>query len=119
MFINFTNHPFANWGEKQLAEARKYGDIKDIAFPQVDPTDSSQNIYLQAKKYIEQIASFHPKAVLVQGEMTLTYNVVKGLKEKGILVLCACSSRVAHEEHLDDGQIIKNSVFKFIQFREY
>ena len=109
MFINFTNHPSDNWGEKQLLEAKKYGEIKDLAFPQIDPNSTSQEIQLQAKQYVEQITSLHPKAVLVQGEMTFTYNIV----------LCACSARVAHEEHLDDGQIIKNSIFKFIQFREY
>lgn len=119
MFINFTNHPSDNWGEKQLLEAKKYGEIKDLAFPQIDPNSTSQEIQLQAKQYVEQITSLHPKAVLVQGEMTFTYNIVRGLKEKDILVLCACSARVAHEEHFDDGQIIKNSIFKFIQFREY
>ena len=119
MFINFTNHPSSNWDEKQLLQARKYGEIKDLVFPQVDPSSSNQEIYLQAKEYVEQIASFHPQAVLVQGEMTLTYNVVKGLKEKNILVLCARSSRVAFEEHLADGQTVKKSIFKFIQFREY
>ena len=119
MLINFTNHPSDNWGEKQLLEAKKYGEIKDLAFPKIDPNSTSQEIQLQAKQYVEQITSLHPKAVLVQGEMTFTYNIVRGLKEKDILVLCACSARVAHEEHLDDGQIIKNSIFKFIQFREY
>ena len=28
MFINYTNHPSASWGEKQTNEAKKYGEIR-------------------------------------------------------------------------------------------
>lgn len=36
MLVSFTNHPSFQWGERQLREAEKYGDIVDIPFPAVD-----------------------------------------------------------------------------------
>ena len=35
--INFTNHPYDMWDEKQKKAASIYGDIKEIPFPPVDP----------------------------------------------------------------------------------
>ena len=36
-FVNFTNHPSAQWSDRQRREALKYGNIQDIPFPDVDP----------------------------------------------------------------------------------
>lgn len=119
MFINFTNHPSTKWDEKQLLEAYKYGEIKDIAFPSISPMMDNQEIEKLALDYYKKIISYNPKAVLVQGEMTLCYHVVDLLKQSNIKVLCACSKRVSKEIIDSDGRTIKQSVFKFVQFREY
>ena len=37
MFINYTNHPSASWGEKQTDEAKKYGEIVDMPFLNISP----------------------------------------------------------------------------------
>ena len=44
MFINYTNHPSASWGEKQTKEAKKYGEIRDVLFPNISPQMTVQEL---------------------------------------------------------------------------
>lgn len=118
-FVNFSNHSSDCWGEKQLYEAAKWGKVIDIPFPPVEPEASSQKIKEMAEDCVEKIMKYHPSAVMCQGEFTLSYHVVCLLKERGITVLSACSSRNAVEEKNEDGTSYKRSVFSFVQFREY
>ena len=113
-FINFTNHPSGKWDEAQTAAAEEYGEIIDVAFPQVDPDASEGEIEQLASDCVDRIMQFQPSAVLCQGEFTLCYNVVCKLKERGIIVLAACSRRIVEET--DNRRI---TTFKFEQFREY
>ena len=102
MLVNFTNHPSSQWGERQLREAEKYGDIVDVPFPAVDPEED--------EAYIGVLAS----AVLCQGEFCLVYRVVSLLKEKNITVLAACSERCV----IQNGDR-KEVTFSFRRFRRY
>lgn len=43
MFINYTNHPSASWGEKQTDEAKKYGEIVDMPFLKLLADDEFRN----------------------------------------------------------------------------
>lgn len=36
MFINFSNHPSANWSREQLEAARRYGEVADLSFPVIE-----------------------------------------------------------------------------------
>ena len=80
-FVNFSNHASINWGEEQKQEAQKWGEIKDIPFPKVDPKAGKQEIQAMAESYIARILEYQPTAVMCQGEFTLTYHVVRLLKE--------------------------------------
>lgn len=113
-FIDFTNHPSALWDERQRAEALKYGTIRDIPFPAVEPLGDSSYIEKLAVFYINAILELCPKAVLCQGEFCLAYHVIKGLQEKGIVVLAACSERIVTEV---GGK--KTATFIFRLFRRY
>ena len=44
-FINYTNHPSINWSEAQLQAAKIYGEIIDMAFPEIDPHWDESQIY--------------------------------------------------------------------------
>ncbi len=50
MLVNFTNHPSSQWGERQLREAEKYGDIVDVPFPAVDPEEDEAYIGVLASQ---------------------------------------------------------------------
>ena len=123
MFINCSNHPSDQWGEKQIAAAHEYGEIVDVPFLQVSaeaPEEMVKELAEVLIQNIRDIAKSHQDAVvMVQGEYTLTYALVKTLKDLGYRVVSACSGRNVVERKGDNGESIKESVFQFVRFREY
>ncbi len=119
MFINYTNHPSDLWDERQLTAAKEYGEVLDIPFVNVSPTATTEEVERLAEQQVALILSKAPDAVLCQGEMTLTYHMVRLLKKSGIRALCACCERITTDYVSKDGQCEKRSVFKFISLREY
>ena len=114
IFVNFTNHPSQAWDGKQREAAERYGTITDVPFPGVDASGDEAYIAGLAEECLDKILQLHPAAVLCQGEFTLAYRVITGLKEKGIPVLAACSTRNVKTEGNR-----KETIFVFERFREY
>ncbi len=114
VFVNFTNHPSADWGQKQRKEAEKYGKIIDLPFPVVSALATEAEISEMSEKYIDKITELDPAAVLCQGEFCVAFQVISGLKQKGIVVLAACSERCVKESENK-----KEVWFVFEQFRKY
>ena len=83
MLINFSNHPYEKWSDKQKEVAKEYGETVDLAFPAVPGMADESQIEALALDSIELILKNiddDPKsAVMVQGEFTLTYAVVSEL----------------------------------------
>ena len=119
MFLNFSNHPVAQWSKEQLSAAGQYGEIQEMSFPNVPPDWDIGRVCSLADELFEEICALRPDAVLCQGEMTLTYQLVKRLCAAGIPVLSACSDRMTEEEQLPDGSTQKLSQFVFCGFRLY
>ena len=118
-FINFTNHISERWNEKQLSEAKKYGDIIDIPFPSISPTSTEEELLSLAESYTEQILSHEPSCVLCQGESVFATLMVTMLIKRNIQVVAASSKRNVTEIVGEDGKNIKNVVFEFERFRKY
>lgn len=119
MFLNYSNHPSYLWGENQIKEAKKYGDIVDVPFPQIPADFEEASVKKMAESEYERIKSLKPMVVLCQGEMTFCHNIVNRLTENGITVVAACSERVNTEKLLPEGRTIKQVVFEFVRFRKY
>lgn len=119
MFINFTNHRSDLWSREQRKAAEMYGEMIDIPFPSVDPTFDSDKIGELADEYAVMICGYKPGAVLVQGEMTLSYAVISKLLGLGINVLCATTERVVSTHIGQNGETVKVSEFRFVRFRSY
>jgi len=119
MFINFTNHPSTKWSLNQLNNAKIYGDITDIPFPEVNPDGDEKYILQLTNQYVSEILKYNPNAVLCQGEMTLAFKIANLLISKGIIVLAACSKRIVTEKIGENGETIKNAEFHFVRFRKY
>lgn len=118
-FINFSNHPSSKWGKEQLIAAQIYGDITDIPFPSVDPMAETSDIINLADEILLKIRLFENPTVLVQGEFTLAFAVVKKLQSAGIKAVAACSVRVVTELPNEKGALVKKTYFRFMKFREY
>lgn len=134
MFINYTNHPSASWGEKQTNEAKKYGEIRDMLFLNISPQMTVQELMKLAKEHGDNIIAVveyeENSAVLCQGESVFTYMLVNYLLSKklgahrwqsglrNLKVLSAISERKVVE--IVDGDVTqKKSEFYFEGFREY
>lgn len=95
-----------------------YGDVVDIPFPIVAPDADNQELQILAKDCVQKILSQSEAGsitVHVMGEMTLTFMIVKLLKEMGIRCVASTTERKTY--YSDDGT--KLSEFSFVKFREY
>ena len=119
LFINHTNHPSAQWSEEQLQAARQYGDVVDVPFPQIEAGLSEAEVHDMAEAAAGRIAELKPSAVLVQGEFTYSYALIRLLQTAGIRVVAACSERQTIAVLNERQETLKQSVFKFVQFRVY
>lgn len=94
LFVNFSNHPSQDWTSQQMTAALAYGrTVVDLPFPSVPAQWGYDEVQALAAACVEQIAKLAPAAVLCQGEFTLAFQVVEGLKARGIVVMAACSER--------------------------
>ena len=119
IFINLSNHPSSQWSEAQLAAAREIGKITDIRFPAIDPNDSPEKIRNLAQSTFKFIRALGKPVVMVQGEFTFTYQLVRLLQEAGIRAIVSCSRRVSDEYVDEQGNTVKVSSFRFEGFRDY
>ena len=121
VFINLSNHPSTAWSAEQTAaaEAMVGEGIVDVQFPAVEAMASTSEVAKMAADLVEKIKNLNPGAVMCQGEMSLTFEVVRLLKSEGIKTYVACSNRETVETQDKDGNTVKTAVFRFQQFREY
>ena len=115
MFINLSNHPSAHWNERQTKAAQEYGEIVNIAFPDIPCNATSAEVTDIADRYVSMITKYDNLTVHIMGEMTFTFAVVKRLKELGIR--CVASTSERRTTYTADG--VKMSEFSFVRFREY
>ena len=119
MFINFTNHPSAQWSAEQKAAAQAYGEVIDLAFPAIDPAADEAALDSLASAYAARILHMKPDAVLCQGEFTFVYRDACSFQPQDNPVFAACSFRKSQETTSPDGSTLKQSVFVFTRFRRY
>lgn len=119
MFINYSNHPSKEWGEKQLQAAMQYGPILDIPFPSISPELTEEEMDRLAARQAQLILSYGSPTVMVQGEAVFSFRLVTILKSRGLTVLAACSNREATVCTLADGTAVKESAFRFVRFFPY
>jgi len=125
MFVNLTNHPVSKWSlEQKWAAGLLAGEVVCMAayMPMVPPEASSYEVLLLAtdllKETLRKIGA-SDGCCLVQGECTLTHTMVNLLQKKGCLCLAATTNRESAEIVQLDGSVKKESVFRFVRFREY
>ena len=119
MFLNLSNHPSANWSAEQSEVAKRlYGEIVDLPFPVVDPTGDEEYIATLADKYCQMVLEMSEGleiTVHLMGEMTFTFALIQCLRIHNIPCVASTTQREIVEH--SDGR--KESLFKFVKFREY
>lgn len=119
LLVNLSNHPYKDWSEDQKKAAEKYGEVQDMAFPEIDPAMKIDKIKKEiAVAQIDEIKNMCKErrvTVHIMGEMSYTFYVVSQLKAFGILCICSTSER--DTEDLGGGE--KKVSFHFKRFRDY
>lgn len=119
LLVNLSNHPYKDWSEDQKKAAEKYGDVQDMAFPEIDPAMKIDKIKKEiAAAQIDEIKNMCKErrvTVHIMGEMSYTFYVVSQLKAFGIRCICSTSER--DTEDLGGGE--KKVSFHFKRFRDY
>lgn len=119
MLINITNHPSNMWSENQINAAKKYGEIFDMPFPNIDATANEKQISKLADQYLQKILNISKEksiTVHLMGELTFTYALLKRLQQHGICCVASTSCRIVKKEtsgHKED------VYFEFERFRIY
>ena len=115
VFANITNHPSAEWSEEQRRAALRLADrIVDIPFPEVPPEADGDAVAKLADDVLAQLPPGTTHA-LVQGEFTLTMELVRRLQDRGIR--CLAATTVRDVETREDGSQLRR--FRFVRFRDY
>ncbi len=118
MLINLTNHPSERWQPEQIEAAhRQFGKVVDMPFPEVPPDADEEWILQTARQITQSILTRWGTGVtvLVQGEFTLTYALVRFLQQQGITCVSTATKREILEE--SNGTTIRR--FRFLGFRKY
>jgi hypothetical protein len=122
MLVNLSNHPSERWNNTQMnAAIQQYRNVKDITFPNILPTATTEEVQRMAKSYVHQIQILaqnetnQPFAVHVMGEMTFIYRIVLLLHRSNIKCIASTTERNTIEN--PDGS--KTFLFNFVRFRAY
>lgn len=128
MFINYSNHSSQFWSAAQVKAAHCFGNVYDVQFPDVSVDDTKEDIRKLSEeqiKILEETAKQEGKTlnqttIMCQGEFSLTYAIVSGLKRgyPNCKVVCAVSKRDVVETQ--KGEVTEKKIaFSFCGFREY
>ncbi len=119
MLINLSNHLSSKWSKEQLIAANIYGEIIDVAFPDVDPNGDESYISSLVDEYEAKVVTIAGEiddiTIHVMGEMNFTYSFANRMKQRDILCIASTTRRIV-EQISDDKKIVR---FQFIKFRSY
>lgn len=123
LFINLSNHRSEDWSGEQIKAAKAYGTIVDLPFPAVPAEADEIQVADLAEDYRRKVLELASQAekttVMLEGEFTFTYALVRLLQKDGIPVYAACTARDVTEEQDEQGRTVRRSTFRFVRFRRY
>lgn len=125
MLINLTNRGNATWGKKQREAASVYGEILDFPMPPVaahaDEAETGRiaDLVLRRIRKVFSESKDERFAVVCQGDFTLVWRIVDGLRQDGIEALAPTFERVTKPTLKPDGTTVPGFSFEFVRFRSY
>ncbi len=119
MFINLSNHKTTYWKDEQLSQAKKYGELIDIEFPNVSPNATEEEIKKLAEKYFSDIVKItngkkEESVIHLMGELTFTFTLVTLLLKNGYNCIASTTERKVVE--IGNKKITQ---FEFTKFRKF
>ncbi len=127
-FWNLSNHALGDsWTAEQVAEAVAWGGggpnrLVDVHFPQVDPAADSEAVEALADHTLAGLLAAGAQSgegIMLMGEFTLVYALVRRLQAAGLTPVVATSAREARATVQPDGSVLQEHRFRFVRFRAY
>lgn len=118
LFVNLSNHPLDDWTPEQRSAAEEYGKLRDLPFPNVSPSLSSEELNHLVEEYFQKLLALSESAditVHLMGEFTFTHRLINRLQGVDIKCLASTTERIVTEV---EGQQ-KLVTFQFVGFRPY
>ena len=107
---------FSSLGVDQVVEMPS--DLKRL-WREVPPHLPSIREYVHpVKQWLKWLAK-EGDFVLIQGDFGATYIMVNFAFQNGLIPLYSTTTREAVEEHIDEGSVKLNHVFRHVMFRQY
>ena len=123
VFLNLSNHPIAQWSEAQRNGARAlgFGEVADAVppLPMVPPEMDEAGVVALADEAASRAVAQGARAAFVAGEYTLVYALVHKLCERGVRCFATTSARDVVVTLDTTGASVKQTVFRFVRWREY
>lgn len=119
IFINLSNHPSSGLSAEQTNAAQKYGEIRDVKFPNVPSDAFGAEVEAIVMETFAKAMAEQPAAVMCAGEPVVCFKLVEMFKASDVTVLAAVTDRVSEEIQNPDGTTTKVSKFCFKGFREF
>ncbi len=122
-FMNFSNHGVATWSPAQVQAALDLGlgeptDVPD-GMPQVAPDAGEDHVWQLATDLADRAAALGAAGAVVMGEYSLSFALVEALRRQGVRCFAATTERQTQVTYAADGSARKESVFRFVRWREY
>jgi CRISPR-associated DxTHG motif protein len=121
-FMNLSNHPIADWSKEQTESARLlgFGDPAELpgGMPQVPPAATAAEVDRLAQELADRTTAQGALAAMVATEFSLTVALVRALQGRGVRCFTATTER-GKREFIRDHDRVKESVFRFMGWREY
>lgn len=106
---------FGENGEFTLSEPVIAGEVDTL----VDPNADANDVIAQAKSLAQYCADKSANYVIVGGEPTLTYHLVRELIALGITPMVATTKRISQDIPQSDGSTKKISTFQHCGWRRF
>ena len=115
MLLNYSNHPFDTWGNKQKNRALElWGSVSDLNFPVINPNLDEYDLEAIVREEFTKILKLNPSAVHIMGEMNFTFQMAHFLMQNNIPCFASTTNRFVEKK----GDNF-TSKFEFIDFRKY
>ncbi len=119
MLINFSNHPSADWPQKQRDAANIWGEVRDIAFPGIAPEMSEEEILALVESYRRKFPWDTANPVFLAGEYCFAFAMTDLLLRKRVRVLSTESNLKLVTGPMENGTTRRTATLDFLRFLDY
>jgi CRISPR-associated DxTHG motif protein len=121
-FVNLSNHPIITWSsaQREAAAALEHGAPVEIegGMPTVLPSASAKDVAVLVDDIVARVLAMRCAGAHVATEFTLAVGLVAALRRAGVRCYAATTERSSTTTERA-GVTVKESVFRFVQWREY